>query len=332
MPLRIAVYGAGGIGAYYGAGLARGGADVHLIARGAHLEALRRGGLTLVTEDATETLRLPATGDPASIGPVDAVLVAVKSYDTADVARRLGPLVRGGADPGGDAWAPGSGPTAVVSLQNGVDNEDRIAAAVGPRHVVGGSAYIFSVVREPGVVVASGPRDIVLGEWAADAPPGRLQAILDVARAGGIPAEAAPDIRVAKWEKFTLLAALSAMTAGARLPLGELRRSEAATAMLRSLMVETATVGRASGVALPDDVVDRQFARVAAQAADATSSLHQDLVTGHRMEVESLQGQVVRLARSLGVATPFMDAAYAMLQPWALRNDLAPTDRPPLPS
>ncbi len=334
--MRIAVFGAGAIGCWYGAGFARGGAEVHLLARGAHLEALRRDGLTLVSAAGTEQFRLPATDDPGAIGPVDVVLVAVKSYDTPAVVAALGPLLREAPrhGPGSEAapWAPGTGATAVISLQNGVENEDTIASAIGAGHVIGGSAYIFAAIREPGVVVASGPLAIVLGEWADAPPPGRLETLIATAGAGGIPVEAAPDIRVAKWEKFTLLAALSAMTAGTRLPLGELRRSPAAMAMLHALMTETWEVGRATGVDLPDDLVDRQFARVAAQAADETSSLYRDLVTGHRMEVESLQGYVVRLARSCGVAVPYMEAAYAMLQPWSRRNDLPASDRPPLPS
>lgn len=337
VPLRIAVFGAGAIGAYYGAGFARGGAEVHLIARGAHLDALRRNGLTVVADDATETFALQATDQPASIGPVDAVLVAVKSYDTDVAAASIAPLLRP-APPartgdGSRGWRPGSGATAVISIQNGVANEDRIAALIGPGHLIGGATYIFAKVSEPGVVLATGPRTMVLGEWEAEAPPGRLDVLLAIARAGGVPVEAAPDIRVAKWEKYTLLTALSAMTAGTRLPLGELRRSEAAMGMLRSLMVETWSVGRAAGVALPVDVVDRQFARVAVEASgDSTSSLYTDLVTGHRMEVEALQGHLVRLARHLGVATPNMDAAYAILQPWSLRNELPSGERPPLPS
>jgi 2-dehydropantoate 2-reductase len=334
--MRIAVFGAGAIGSYYGAGFAKGGAEVHLIARGAHLEALRKNGLTLVSEDGTETLRLPATDDPATIGPVDAVIVAVKSYDTLAVVDAVGPLLRRapstGSGLGPVTWAPESGATAVVSLQNGVENEEVIASAIGGGHVIGGSAYIFATIRSPGVVFASGPRDIVLGEWSEAAPEGRLDALVEAARAGGIPVEGVADIRAAKWEKYTLLTALSAMTAGTRLPLGELRRSSAAMAMLRSLMVETWAVGRARGVALDGDVVDRQFARVAGQESDATSSLYGDLVSGHRMEVEALQGYAVRLARTLGVDTPYLDAAYAMLEPWALRNELRADERPPLPA
>jgi 2-dehydropantoate 2-reductase len=304
--LRMAVLGAGGIGAYYASGFAAGGADVHLIARGAHLEALRRDGLTIETPEGTTHHALDATGEPTEIGPVDVVLFCVKSYDTETAAARLAPLL--GPD------------TAVVSLQNGIDNEAKIADAIGWGHVLGGAAYIFAAIRVPGVVVASGPRSIVFGEWTGGEPTPRVRAILDVAAAGGLGATAAADVQVAKWEKYVLLAALSAVSAATRLPLGDIRRSSAAVALLRDLMTEIWAVGRASGVPLEDGLVDRQFALVMSQADDSKSSLQTDLVNGHRMELEALQGATLRLGRERGVATPKMAAAYALLEPWAIRN------------
>lgn len=316
--MRVAVFGAGAIGAYHGARMADGGADVSLIARGAHLAALRERGLRIVEPDRTTTHRLVATDDPGAVGPVDVVLFCVKSYDTDSAAGRLGPLLQG--------------ETAVVSLQNGVDNEERIAAAIGWGHVLGGAAYILAGVREPGVVTAGGPRSIVFGEWSGGEPTPRVRAILDVAARGGIGATAARDIQVAKWEKFTLLTAFSALTATVRLGLGEIRDAPAARAMLRALMTEVWAVGRASGVALSDDLVDRQFDLVTGQAPDATSSLYRDLVAGHPMELEALQGAVARIGRRHGVPTPWTDAAYAILQPWAIRNVLPPAERPGLPA
>jgi 2-dehydropantoate 2-reductase len=304
--MRLAVFGAGGIGAYYGAGFAAGGADVHLIARGAHLEALRRDGLTVETGDGMIHRQLHATADPNEVGPVDVVLFCVKSYDTETAAQALRPLL---------------GPyTAVISLQNGIDNEAKIAAAIGWPHVLGGSAYIFAVVRSPGVVVAGGPRSIVFGEWAGGDPSPRVQAILDAAAAGGVGATTTPDIKAAKWEKYVLLAALSAVSAATQLPLGDIRRSPAALALLRDLMSEVWTVGRASGVRLDDGLVDRQFGLVIAQGNESKASLHIDLVSGHRMEIDALQGATLRLAREFGVPTPNMTAMYAILEPWAIRN------------
>lgn len=315
--MRIAIFGAGAIGAYYGARMSEGGSDVSLIARGSHLEALRERGLTIVAPERTSEHRLLATDDPGEIGPVDVVLFCVKSYDTEATATRLGPLLRDG--------------TAVVSLQNGVDNEEKIAAAIGWEHILGGSAYILAGVREPGVVEASGPRRIVFGEWSGGEPSDRVRAIVEVCERGGIGAEAAADVRAAKWEKFTLLAAFSAMTASVRLGLGEIRDAPAAKAMLHALMTEVWIVGRSEGVNLTADLVERQFGLLISQAPDATSSLYRDLITGHRMELEALQGTVIRLGRRHGVPTPWMNAAYAILQPWAQRNAAQPADRAPVP-
>ena len=316
--MKVAVLGAGAVGAFYGARMSEGGADVALIARGAQLAALRERGLTLVTPERTSEHRLSATDDPAEIGPVDVVLFCVKSYDTEAAAAGLGALLHG--------------ETAVVSLQNGIDNEEKLAAAIGWEHVLGGSAYILGTVREPGVVEASGPRRIVFGEWTGGELSARVRAIVEVFERGGVDAHAAPDVRVAKWEKFTLLAAFSAMSAAVRLGLGEIRDAPAARAMLHALMTEAWTVGRAEGVGLDDDLVDRQHALLMAQAPDATASLRYDLVTGHRMELEALQGVVVRLGRRHGIPTPWMDAAYAILQPWAQRNALPPDERAPIPA
>jgi 2-dehydropantoate 2-reductase len=317
--MRMAVFGAGGIGAYYGSRFAAGGVDVHLIARGSHLAALQENGLTIVTDDeGSTTLRLPATADPAEIGPVDFVLFCVKSYDTESAAGRLAPLIREG--------------TGVISLQNGIDNEGRIAAVVGWEHVLGGGAYIFAAIRSPGVVWAGGPRAITVAEWAGGAASPRVTRLLDAAQRAGIDARLVPDIQAAKWEKYVLLAAFSAVSATTRLGLGDIRRSAAAVELLRGLMAEVAAVGRATGVAVPGDIVERQLGLLLGQDDGSTASLYHDLVHGHRMEIEALQGATVRLGQETGVPTPLMSVAYAILQPWALRNDRPPGERLPIPT
>jgi 2-dehydropantoate 2-reductase len=316
--LRIAVFGAGAVGAYYGKRLADGGADVALIARGRQLEALRGDGLTIVEPEGTTTTRLEATDDPAEIGAVEVVLFCVKSYDTDEAARRLGPLL--------------SDHTAVVSLQNGIDNEERIGAAIGPSHVVGGAAYILAAVREPGVVEAGGPRQIVIGELDGGPPTPRVQAIVDIGARAGLRVVASPDVRVALWEKYTLLVAFSAMSAAVRLGIGAIRDAPAARAMLGAIMTEVWTIGRAEGVALADDLVERQLELLLTRNDDATASLYHDLVTGHRMETEALQGTAIRLGRVHAIPTPSLDAAYAILEPWTLRNARPVEDRTPVPA
>jgi 2-dehydropantoate 2-reductase len=313
MSLRVAVFGAGAIGSYYGARLGDGGAEVTLIARGRQLEALRANGLAIVEPEGTRTYRPPATDDPAEVGPVDVVLFTVKSYDTVDAAGRLAPLLRAG--------------TAVISLQNGIDNEDRIAAVVGREHVLGGAAYILAAVREPGVVDANGPRGIVIGELDGRPVSERVQALVSVGERAGLSVRAADDVRIALWEKYTLLVAFSAMTATTRLPIGPIREAPAARAMLEAIMTEVWSVGRAGGIPLDDDLVDRQMTLLTGQHAEATTSLYHDLVTGHRMELEALQGAAIRMGHEHGVPTPAIEAAYAILEPWALRNEGFVTDR-----
>ncbi|HEX5590810.1 MAG TPA: 2-dehydropantoate 2-reductase [Candidatus Limnocylindrales bacterium] len=306
--MKVAVFGAGAVGAHLGARFASARADVHLIARGAHLEALRDKGLTLITPDGVTTHEVWATDDPASIGPVDLVLFCVKSYDTEAAAVRLGPLI---------------GPrTAVLSIQNGIDNEPKIAAAVGPGHVLGAAVYVIAAIESPGVV-RTGPARMVIGELEPGRPSDRVTQIVELARAGGIDASAAADVRVAKWEKYTVLVAFSAMSAATQLTVGDLRRAPAAVEMLRGIMTEAWTVGRRLGVPLADDLVERQVALLLSQADGAGASLRHDLLTGHRMELEALQGTLKRLAAGHAVQTPWTNAAYAILQPWALRNDVA---------
>ncbi|HYN70776.1 MAG TPA: 2-dehydropantoate 2-reductase [Candidatus Eisenbacteria bacterium] len=306
--MRVAVFGAGAVGSYLGSCLASGGTDVRYIARGPHLDALRERGLTLITPGATTTTAVQATDDPGEIGPVDYVLFIVKSYDTEESARQLVPLI--GPD------------TAVLSLQNGIDNEARIAAVIGDDHVLSGSVYILAAIESPGVV-RSGPARIVLGELKPGPPGERVAAFVEAAEAGGITATAVADARLAKWEKYVLLVAFAAISAGTQLPLGDIRRSTAAVGMLRAVMTEAWSVGRALGVPLADGLVARQLNLVLSQADSEGSSLRHDLLTGHRMEVEALQGTLARLGRETGVATPFTDAAYAILEPWAIRNERA---------
>jgi len=303
--------GAGAVGGYLGARLAAGGAEVTLIARGAHLAAMRERGLTIVTQEGERSEHaVNATDDPATVGPVDVVLFLVKSYDTESAARRIQPLLGEG--------------TGVLSLQNGIDNEATIARVVGDDHVLGGAVYILAAIEAPGIV-RSGRARIVVGELLPGPPSERVATFVDAARAGGIDANPSVDVRVAKWEKYVLLVAFSAVTAASQLTVGDIRGSEAASAMMREIMREAWRVARALGVPLADDLVDRQHALVLRQKDGEGSSLRHDLLTGHRMELEALQGTLRRLGRETGIPTPWTDAAYAILEPWAIRNERSST-------
>jgi 2-dehydropantoate 2-reductase len=305
--MRVAVVGAGGVGGYLGSRLAAAGAEVSYVARGAHLAALRERGLTIVGADgASATTRVRATDDASEIGPVDLVVFTVKSYDTDSAARSLPPMVGQG--------------TAVLSFQNGIDNEQRIAAVVGAEHVLGGAAYVLASIQAPGVI-RSGSARIVVGELTPGPPTDRIRRIVDLAAAGGVGAVAAEDIRLAKWEKYVLLVAFSAVSAATQLPLGDIRQSAAAVEMMRAIAREAWTVGRELGVPLRDGLVDDRVSLVLQQADDEGTSLRHDLLHGRRMEIQALQGALIRLGRETHIPTPWTAATYAILEPWAIRNE-----------
>jgi len=304
--VRIAIFGAGGVGGYLGARLAHAGtAEVHLVARGTHLEALRRDGLTLRSVFGDAHVEVPATDEPDGIGPVDAVLFTVKCTDTTDAAARLGPLLHEG--------------TAVVSFQNGVDGRDRLAEAVGEGHVVGGAAFIFSTIAEPGVIEhTGGPTRFVFGELDGR-PSDRTQRLLEALRGAGVDAEVAVDVLATMWQKFVFICAQAGMTAAARLSVGDLRGDAEAWRMYQDVVTEVAAVAAAEGIALPDDTVRAAVELASSLEAGAYSSLHYDLEHGKPMELEALTGHVVRLGRRHGVDVPANRAIYALLSPWAAR-------------
>lgn len=305
--MRIAVIGAGGTGGYYGAQLQRGGQDVAFIARGAHLAAMRERGLRIesaIAEPVTLTVRV--TDRPEEIGPVDLVLFTVKAYDTEMATGLLPPLI--GRD------------TAVLTIQNGVDNVDLLAGAIGRTHVLGGAAYIFSTIAVPGVIRhTGGPRRIVFGELDGRITP-RAEAIRDAFVATGVvPVDLSTQILVAMWEKLIFISAQGGMTALTRLPIGVIRSTSETFEVFLDAAEEVAAVGRAHGVPIPQGQRERVAGFAQTLDPGAYSSLYHDLVSGRRMEVEALLGHVVRLGQRYGVPTPVIRTIYAALLP----HDLA---------
>jgi 2-dehydropantoate 2-reductase len=289
--LRIAVMGSGGVGGFFGARLMRGGVDVTFIARGAHLAAMRERGLAI--ESAHEPIHLPkvkATDDPATIGPVDVVLFCVKLWDTDTAARALLPVM--GRE------------TAIISFQNGVQKDDMLRGIFGDGAVMGGVGYMATTVARPGVIAQTGTMQrMIFGEYNGQRSP-RAEALLAACRNGGINAEISADIRRAIWEKFVFLVGLSGATTAMRSPLGPIRANPHTRAFLLDLMRETVAVGRAHGVALPEDFAEQQLAFADGLPPDMTSSMHHDLERGRPLEVGWLSGGVATLGRAIGVATP----------------------------
>jgi 2-dehydropantoate 2-reductase len=302
--MKIGVVGAGGVGGYYGGRLALAGAEVGLIARGEHLVAIRERGLRVRADDGEVTVRVVASDDPEEIGPCDAVLFCVKSYDTDQAAGLLGPLLK-----------PDTG---VVSLQNGVDNEEKIAARIGPGHVIGGVSFILAHIAEPGVVEQVGSvRRIIVGELNGSRSD-RVERLLAEFRNAEIDSDIADDIRVVLWDKFAFLCALAGLTAVTRLPIDKLLAVPETRELFREMVGEAALVARAEGVDLADDIVDQKTAFAEALGPDSYSSLHHDLVTGHRLELDALHGELSRRAARHGIPVPASEMIYSLLRPWEL--------------
>ncbi|HEY3064430.1 MAG TPA: 2-dehydropantoate 2-reductase [Methylomirabilota bacterium] len=299
--MRIVVAGAGGVGGYFGAKLARAGEHVTILARGAHLEAIRAHGLSVRSRvEGDFTVPVEAVADVGGRPRADAVLFCVKSFDTDTAAEQLRPVV--GAD------------TPVVSLQNGVDNEDRIDALLGPGHAVGGAAYVFAAIDAPGVIVHNFGGRIVFGELDGRITP-RAEALRDALAGAGVPVELTRTVRRVLWEKYLLISAQAGMTALTRCPIGVLRATPESWRMYRRIVEELAAVAAAAGVDLGADAVDRVMKSAEAIADGAYSSLHHDLTQGNRLELEALHGHAARLGERLGVSVPTVFAVYAALRP-----------------
>lgn len=304
--MRIAFIGAGAVGGFYGAQMARQGHDVSFIARGAHLQAIQQNGLRIVGPLGDYTVKPQAESDPAKIGHVDYVVHTVKTYDNASAIPLISPLV---------------GPsTSVLTLQNGVDSAEEIAAVVGEPATLGGSTYIATAIDAPGVIRQTGThRRVVFGEYFR--PEGsvtpRVKTLAEAMAACDIHVEAVVDSRHTVWEKFTYLAPFAAFTGAARLPIGPLWSDDYIKNMFLDAVEEVANVARAHGVKLPDDHRDRVYEYAIKLPPSTRSSLLIDLQLGKRIEVEALQGSVVRRGARVGVATPIMAALYAVLKPHA---------------
>jgi 2-dehydropantoate 2-reductase len=302
--MRFAILGSGAVGGYYGARLARAGHDVTFIARGAHLEAIRSRGLEIRSPALGDfTVQARAESDTARVGAVDVVLYAVKAYDNASALPLLRPLV-------GDA-------TSVLTVQNGVDSAAEVAAAAGEPHTLGGTTYIATALEAPGLIVQTGDhRRIVFGEVFGELPrlSDRVRAIHDAFAGADIQSFPVGDGRVPIWEKFVFLAALAAFTGAARLPIGPVWGDPVTRRQFLAGCREIEALARAEGVPVAADVVERIVPYVEAIPGTMRSSLLIDLQAGKRIEVEALQGAVVRRAAKLGLAVPIMETLYSVLK------------------
>ena len=299
--MRVLIVGAGGVGGYFGAKLARAGVPVTLLARGAHLAAIQKDGLRVRSAvDGESVAQVTAVADVSGLPPADAVLFCVKSFDTEAAAAAIRPAI-----------GPG---TAVVSLQNGVDNEETLERVLGPGHTVGGVAYVFATIESPGVIAHRFAGHVVFGELDGRSST-RLEALRAAFAQAGVRAEVSPNIRRALWQKYVMISAQAGMTALSRAPIGVIRALPESRLMYRRIVEELAALATAGGADLGGEIIDTVMKAADGLAAEAYSSLHHDLTQGRRLELETLHGHAVRLGERLGVPTPMVFAVYAALKP-----------------
>lgn len=300
--MRIVVMGTGGTGGYFGAKLARAGEDVTFVARGAHLAAIREHGLRVKSAiEGESVVRAPAVERVDGLQAADVVLFCVKSFDTERAAAAVRPVVGAG--------------TGVLSVQNGVDNEDKLADILGPGHVIGGVAKVFSTIEAPGLISHVLLGQLIFGEMDGKESD-RTRAFLGACARAGIAAEISADMRRSLWEKYIFLVAQAGMTALTRLPAGIIRRVPETRQMYRMLLEEMTRLGRAAGVRVEEAGVDTYMSMLDSLGEQAYSSLHHDLVHDKRLELEALHGHAIRLGQRYAIPTPTLSAVYAALRPY----------------
>jgi 2-dehydropantoate 2-reductase len=298
--MKIVMMGSGGVGGYFGARLAAGGADVHFIARGAHLEAMRSQGLTIEGGPAPLHLsKVQATDDPSSIGSADFVLIGVKLWDTAAAIEQIAPIV---------------GPhTTVISFQNGVLKDRYIREAFGASQIMGGVGYVATTIDRPGVIRQTGAMQrLLFGEFDGTTSD-RGRRLLDACLKGGIAAQLSSDIQREIWQKYVFLVGLSGTTTTIRKPIGAIRENAQTRAFLRDVMREVVAVARGHRIDLSSDYAEQRLALADDLAYDMTSSMHHDLERGNPLEVRWLSGGVVELGQAVGVPAPLNRAISDIL-------------------
>lgn len=300
LSMRIAIFGTGGVGGYFGGRLARTGEDVTFIARGEHLRAIQANGLRVDSTDGDFVVYpAKATDDVSKVGEVDLVLLGVKAWQVPEAARAMKPLV---------------GPhTTVLPLQNGVDAVGQLVAELGTESVVGGLCRIVSYVVEPGHIRHAGFKpSIIIGE-IDNRVTNRITRIEELFKRAGLEITIAKDIQVALWMKFLFIASFSGVGAMANAPAGVIRSEAKWRELMLNAMEEIYTLAHARGVMLPQDAIETVMRAVDALPQDATSSMQRDIAAGKPSELESQNGAIVRMARDAGLKVPTHELIYQTL-------------------
>ncbi len=299
--MKIAVMGAGGIGGCFGGLLATAGLDVTLIARGDHLQAIQQNGLQVIQPEGGYTVEVKATDDPSQVGPVDVVLLSVKTYQNEQAIPLMKPLV--GRD------------STVITLQNGVESADEVGQEYGPERVLPGAAYLLCNIESPGVVRQRAPvARMAFGESNG----GRSQRAIDIQDTfseAGIEADLSEYVMKALWSKLLYNTPANGLACASRLTPRAFFEYSEGSALFQSAFQEVANVATASGVTLGDVDVKGAMKLVAMRPMDGKGSMQADLEAGRPLELEAIVGSMGRIGRKVNVATPLMDILYALLLP-----------------
>lgn len=301
--MKIAIMGSGGLGGFFGGWLASFGVDVTFIARGEHLNAIRKNGLVVTSQLGDRHItNVVATDDPHEISPVDLILFCVKNYDIMEAAEICRPLLKPN--------------TAIISLMNGVEASKRIGSILGDQHAVTGLTYLPSNISAPGVIAHLGTKtDIVFGETDGASSP-RLEAFHKICIQVGLDAKLSTDIVTAAWSKFVPWSAMSSASTAARIDFGGLQSRPELVRLFVDLATETLRVGQKMGAKLDDGYIAQLTALVKTYPPSTRSSMFVDLSLGKRIELDAASGTVIRLGRELGIETPIHRALYAVLLPY----------------
>ncbi len=307
--MKIGVMGTGGVGGYFGGLLARDGHEVTFVARGAHLSAIQEHGLRVESvNDGTFQAPGKALEDTSKAGVQDLVLFNVKMYQNAAAIEATRPMV--GPD------------TVVLTLQNGIDNGDQLADALGKEPVMIGSAYMEGRILAPGVVSQAGPGIASFGEMA----PGiteRGERLLEVFKHANWRVELQENMPGMLWKKYAYIAGSAAVNAATNSVYEEMRSIPETRQLIQQAIEEVLAVGRAKGAPVMDDSLEWAMSSLDRFPADGRASLAKDFTDGRPVELEGITGTAVRMGREAGVPTPVNDALYAILKPWALRIEAA---------
>jgi len=302
--VKIACVGVGGIGGFLAVRLAAAGEEVVAIARGAHLEAIRRDGLRLRSPQGDAVAKdILATADPSAVGPVDVVVIGVKMWDLESATRAALPLV---------------GPaTMIVGFQNGVEKESIIARTAGEQHVIGGVCYISTEIESPGIILQKGTLErFIVGELKGPPSP-RVSAFRAACAKAEIKIETSDEMSRVIWEKFVFISSSAAMTTLIRLPVGPIRENPQSRVLLLDALREAVAVARAKGIPVSANLAEETLAFIDAQPPATRASMAVDLERGNRLEVEWLSGAIVRIGREFGVPTPIHRVVADALAPFA---------------